>query len=74
MAYDATIQRVILAKMAGDKENSGSFYLPDCNQHDVMDTVNKMHESQPKVYSAEANENGLVKISYDISSTLPQDF
>lgn len=43
MSYDPTIEELITARLKKVNDVQGTFYLPDCNQQDVVDTVNYLH-------------------------------
>lgn len=69
MSYDSTIESLITAKLSKVHEVRGTFYLPDCNQQDVEDTVNYLHAKYPSVINeSELSYNGLADITYDLSS------
>lgn len=68
MSYDSTIESLITAKLSKAKYVSGTFYLPNCNQQDVVDTVNYLHAKYPAVISeTELSYDGLADITYDLS-------
>ncbi|WP_251548279.1 hypothetical protein [Limosilactobacillus caecicola] len=72
MSYDITINKLIIAKLHDVKDVRGTFYLPACNQQDVMDTVNFLHAKYPKIFvESEISYDGLADITYDISSWNP---
>lgn len=49
MSYDPTIEALITARLKKVNDVQGTFYLPDCNQQDVVDTVNYLHAKFPTV-------------------------
>ncbi|MCC4367517.1 hypothetical protein LMB21_09425 [Limosilactobacillus reuteri] len=49
MSYDPTIEALITARVNKASDAQGTFYLPDCNQQDVVDTVNYLHAKFPTV-------------------------
>ena len=72
MSYDPTIAKVIFAKIHETNESHGTFYLPACQQQDVMDTVNYLRAQQPNVFAeSEISYNGLADVTFDVSSWDP---
>lgn len=68
MSYDPTIEALITARLKKVNDVQGTFYLPDCNQQDVVDTVNYLHTKFPTViYETELSYDGLADITYDLS-------
>ena len=49
MSYNPTVASIITAKLKNAKDIRGTFYLPDCNQKDIEDTVNYLHAKFPTV-------------------------
>lgn len=68
MSYDPTIASKITAKLKQAPGIQGTFYLPDCNQQDVIDTVNYLHAKYPTVIAeTELAYDGLADVTYDLS-------
>ena len=74
MSYSSTIEALITAKLRKVKDVQGTFYLSDCNQQDVEDTVNYLHAKFPSVINeSELSYNGLADITYDLSHLPSRD-
>jgi len=68
MSYNPTVASIITAKLKNVKDIRGTFYLPDCNQKDVEDTVNYLHAKYPAVINeTELSYDGLADVTYDLS-------
>lgn len=69
MRFSPTVVSLIEAKLSKAKDVRGTFYLPDCNQQDVKDTVNYLHAKFPAVINeSELSYDGLADVTYDLSS------